>query len=297
MDNLENPNLNLNNQEKISDTPVTMPVSDDFNPEGYSTAKERERVAMQPTAGDPSNEPNRKPLYITIIVFLVLVLFIMSIIFLGRKIDRENPGLAGLIDDYQLSVGDYEQANQYENKDIIESEDDPSIGPDNPLMVIVEFGDFACSNCRQIYSMMRQISVRYSDKVKIIWRDFPVTSEDDLSTFLAEAGECADDQGKFWIIHDQFFSLQDQLSREKVYEIAEAVSMDMETYRDCLETGQHSSEVIEDSRVAYEELGLKGTPTLFINGTKIEGAIPQEEFMRFLNDYFELYDELSKTNN
>src|SRR3989344_2590506 len=94
-------------------------------------------------------------------------------------------------------------------------DDDPVLGDENAPLTIIEFSDFECPFCKRANDdAIAQVKSQYvnSGKVKIVYRDFPLTSIHPNAQKAAEAAECADDQGKFWEMHDIIFARQPSLS-------------------------------------------------------------------------------------
>jgi protein-disulfide isomerase len=161
--------------------------------------------------------------------------------------------------------------------DVIATNDDPALGATNPQITIVEFSDFQCPYCKQAYPIVKKIASEYKDDVKIIYRDFPVLSAHPDSLNAALAADCALEQKKFWQYHDLIFESQTDLSITNLEKIAAAIGLDSVQFDDCLESQKYLTEVQNDLQDG-SKLGFSGTPTFFINGTKVEGVIPYVTF-------------------
>lgn len=159
-------------------------------------------------------------------------------------------------------------------------EGDPSIGPADAPITIVEFADFRCGFCRRHFEeTFEPLLAAYEGQVRYVFRDFPILSQESLIAALA--GECADDQGSFWEFHDRIYSNQNNLTQEAFIGYATDLGLDVETFSACLENQDHLSEVVQDFRDG-EALGITGTPTFFINGKPLIGAQPYQQFaLRF----------------
>jgi protein-disulfide isomerase len=159
--------------------------------------------------------------------------------------------------------------------------DNPSIGsPDAPI-TIIEFGDFRCSYCHRFYDQtLTPLLEQYGDQVRFVYRDYPILGPD--STLAALAGECADDQGKFWEFHDLIFTDQ-ILTRDQFLEYAANLELDVEAFTTCLDEETHSEEVQADYQ-AGASVGVGGTPTFFINGRMVVGAQPLSTFASVIDD-------------
>ena len=97
----------------------------------------------------------------------------------------------------------------------VSAEDDPSVGPQDAPVTIIEFADYQCQYCARFYTeTYPQIIQNYGDRVRFVFRDFPLTSIHDYALKAAEASECADEQGKFWEYHDLLFKNQTALTQQ-----------------------------------------------------------------------------------
>ncbi|MDO8582011.1 MAG: DsbA family protein [bacterium] len=163
----------------------------------------------------------------------------------------------------------------------IATDDDPSIGPAGALVTIVEFSDFECPFCKQAFPIIRELMATYGDRVRYIYRDFPVSSIHDNAQKSAEAGACAHAQGKFWALHDKIFQNAPQITVPDLKNYARSSGLDMSLFTTCLDNGKFANEVQQDQSDGTA-LGVRGTPTWFFNGRKVEGVIPREVFMTLI---------------
>ena len=163
----------------------------------------------------------------------------------------------------------------------IVSDDDASLGRKDAPFVIVEFADFQCPYSREASFVMRELALKYPEKINYIYRDFPLSDAHLLAIKAAEASECAADQGKFWEYHDKLFQNQSDLSQERLYQFAAELNLNTSFFRSCLDSGMYKSEVEKDYQDGLQA-GVRGTPTFFINGTKIQGAIPKDIFEKLI---------------
>lgn len=145
-----------------------------------------------------------------------------------------------------------------------------SLGLENAPITIVEFADFNCSTCKtwQLRGIKEQILLEYSDKVRFVWRDFPVITAQ--SPKAAEAGWCANDQGGFWKYHDLLYFMAPITSTEDLKAYAAQASLDMQKFNQCLDSGQHQADVQIDWQEALSH-GFRGTPSFLINGEPLFG--------------------------
>jgi protein-disulfide isomerase len=157
-------------------------------------------------------------------------------------------------------------------------DDDPSWGPEDAPVTIVEFSDFQCPFCSRFFSeTYPQIKQEYEGQVRFVYRDFPLTSLHENAQKSGEAAECADEQGKFWDYHDTLFNNNSALDDASLKSYASQVGLDTATFNQCLDSGKYTEEVQKD----YQEgisYGVTGTPAFFINGVSIIGAQPYANF-------------------
>ncbi len=168
--------------------------------------------------------------------------------------------------------------------------DDPYQGAADAQIVIVEFGDFQCSYCYEAFPVVRELISKYGDSIKFIYRDFPNNDIHPDAQRAAEAGECAQAQGKFWEMHDKMFINQDDLSEAALVRYADEIGLDETSFEECLTSNQFANEVKQDF---YDGLfaGVQGTPTFFINNTKFEGAATVDSFSYAIDNLLEIYGD------
>ena len=114
------------------------------------------------------------------------------------------------------------------------------------------------------------------DKVRIVFRDFPLSFHDKAQK-AAEAGQCANEQGKFWEMHDWMFDNQSSLDDASLKAAARKISLDGDKFDQCLTSSKYASAVQKNLKEG-SEAGVKGTPAFFVNGVFISGAQPFEKF-------------------
>ena len=144
--------------------------------------------------------------------------------------------------------------------------------------------DFKCPFCAQNFFALRELSFLYPKDIKIIIRDYPLTSEDSLT--LALAGNCAYEQGKFWQFHDKLFQAKDDVVVSNLSQYAMQVGINIKQFNNCLTSEKYKKEVFNDIADA-QALGVKGTPTWFVNGYKFSGAVSLEQFKEIIDGVLE----------
>jgi protein-disulfide isomerase len=152
----------------------------------------------------------------------------------------------------------------------------PAIGPADAPVTIIEFGDFNCGYCKRFFDeTLQPLLQAYEGRVRFVYRDYPILGSGSVQAALA--GECADDQGKFWGFHDRVYAEQ-VLTRDVFLQYAADLEMDVDSFTTCLDEATHQSEIQADY-VAGAQLGVGGTPTFYINGKALIGAQPYENFV------------------
>lgn len=166
-------------------------------------------------------------------------------------------------------------------RDQVETTDDPSLGPADALVTIVEFGDFECPFCREAFPTLKDLLREYSGRIRFIYRDFPNTSLHPNAMNAALAAACADAQGKFWAYHDLIYLNQEQLSVRDLERYAEQAGAEPLEFARCL-SERRSEKEIEGDVTAGLAAGVGGTPTWFVNGYRIQGVLPFDVFKKIV---------------
>jgi protein-disulfide isomerase len=164
----------------------------------------------------------------------------------------------------------------------ISGDDDPSMGPKDAPIQIIEFSDFECPYCKRGADAVQKVTEHYGDKVHLVFRDFPLSFHK-KAKLAAEASQCANDQGKFWEYHNKLFVSQRKLNKEDLLGYARDFGLDLKAFESCLDTGKYSQEVQKDMNDG-SAAGVKGTPCFFINGIYLSGAQPFESFREIIDE-------------
>ncbi len=157
--------------------------------------------------------------------------------------------------------------------DDVVTEDDPSLGSADAKVTIVEFADFGCKYSKEVSYVVRAVAQQFPNQVRVIYRDFPLTDVNTGADLASEAGECAQEQGRFWEFHDKIYAGTAEFTQESLLDAASAVGLNEEDFISCLASRSFSDEVADDLRDGASA-GVTGTPTFFFNGVKVEGSIP-----------------------
>lgn len=163
----------------------------------------------------------------------------------------------------------------------VSADDDPSLGPSDAPVTIIEFSDFTCPYCRKFQSeTFPALWEAYPDELRFVYRDYPILSPE--SSAAAAAAQCAAEQGQFWPFHDSLFLAQLGLGRQAYLSYAEILELDMTRFTDCVDSGRYAAEVQADAQDAAR-WGITGTPTFFINGIRLVGAQPLSAFVSIID--------------
>jgi protein-disulfide isomerase len=158
----------------------------------------------------------------------------------------------------------------------------PAQGPANAPVTIVEFSDFQCPFCSRVIPSLNQVKEKYGDKVRIVFRQYPLPMHPQAQK-AAEASLCANDQGKFWQLHDAMFANQQALGVDQLKAKATELGLNAETFNSCLDSGKYAAQVAADMKEG-SAAGVSGTPAMFINGRFVNGAVPFEEIASVIDD-------------
>ena len=157
---------------------------------------------------------------------------------------------------------------------------EPNSSPGAPL-TITGFFDFQCPFSKEGSGIMRELQTIYGDKVNFVFRNFPLVEIHPEAMLAAQAGECANLQDKFWPMHDKLFASQ-SLDEATLNLYAQQVGLDSVAFSECLKSSQSNGLVLKDI-LDGQVLGIRGTPTWFVNNEKIEGVAPSYVFQRIIN--------------
>lgn len=171
-------------------------------------------------------------------------------------------------------------------------DDDPVKGSASAPITLVEFSDFQCPFCARFWEdTLPQIEENYvkTGKVKLVYRDFPLPLPSHRQAQPAAlASQCANDQGKFWEMHDAIFDKQTEWSgKEDAVTIfssyGKKMGLNTKQFDECMKSKKYASEVMKDV-VDGSAAGVGGTPGFFVNGKVISGALPYENVFKPIFD-------------
>ena len=145
----------------------------------------------------------------------------------------------------------------------------PVSGNKTSTVVVTEFADFECPYCSVAASTMQALKAQYGDRVAFQFRHFPLSFHPNAKR-AAEYAQCANEQGRFWEMHDQVFKDTKNLGEDALLTSATAVGVDGEQLKACLASGRAAQQIETDLELG-KEVGVEGTPSFFINGRQFTG--------------------------
>lgn len=152
----------------------------------------------------------------------------------------------------------------------------PRRGTGAAPVVLTVFSDFECGFCARASGTVEALHERYGKDLQIVFRQLPLPFHKNAQ-LAAEASLAANEQGRFWAFHDQLFANPGALTRADLEKHAEAAGLDLPRFRAALDDGRHRA-AVEADKAEAARLGVQGTPSFIINGTRIVGAQPVEKF-------------------
>jgi protein-disulfide isomerase len=155
---------------------------------------------------------------------------------------------------------------------------DHAAGPADAPITLVEYGDYECPHCGAAYPIVKEIQNRLGDRLRFVFRNFPLTQIHPHAAHAAEAAEAAAAQDRFWEMHDWLFEHQRHLGDQLLVRAAETLGLDAGRVRRELEEGIHMPRVREDFMSGVRS-GVNGTPTFFINGQRYDGSWDPETLL------------------
>lgn len=166
----------------------------------------------------------------------------------------------------------------------------PCKGPKNAKVTIVEFSDFQCPYCSRVVPTVHKIIDTYKDDVRFCFRNNPLSFHKDAA-LAAQAAMAANEQGKFWEMHDKIYANQRQIKRADLEGYAQGIGLNMSKFKAALDNNAFATQIAEDQKAAAK-FGSRGTPGFFINGLKLAGAQPFERFKAVIDGDIKKVDAL-----
>ena len=160
---------------------------------------------------------------------------------------------------------------------------DHALGPATAPVTLVEYGDYECPYCGRMHPVVRELRERLGDRLRFVFRHFPLDSVHPHARRAAEAAEAAAAQGRFWEMHDLLYENRENLDDESLGRYADELGLDVARFEDDLSERRHAPRVRED-RFGGERSGVEGTPTFFVNGMRYEGSLELQALLAAVED-------------
>jgi protein-disulfide isomerase len=178
----------------------------------------------------------------------------------------------------EAPVAQQEEFRRYE----IPTDNAYALGPADAPITIVEYSDYQCPFCRRWHDeVYGPLLAAYPGKIRLVYRHFPLTSIHPDAMSAAEAAMCAGEQDAYWQFHDKLFS-SESLGNTTYIQYAQDLGLNMNTFESCINDRKYQQAVDEDLNFAID-LGIRSTPTFFINGLAVVGAQPLDVFKQVID--------------
>ncbi len=161
-------------------------------------------------------------------------------------------------------------------------------GKQSAPVTVIEYSDFQCPACAAYYPLLKDLAAAYPEDVRVVYRHFPLLSIHANARLAAEAAEAAGEQGKFWEMHDLLFDRQSEWSEQRnasasFIAYAKQLGLDEKRFESDMKSDRVRSRV-SDSLAGADQLGLRGTPSFFLNGAPLKNPSSLEEFRKAVED-------------
>jgi len=202
------------------------------------------------------------------------------ITFITRNRDAQN--LAVLVEELKAAGPAVSVSLDPPRYEVAIADHDATRGPADAPITIVEFSEFQCPFCARVNPTLSALEKKYAGKIRLVFKDFPLPNHAQAPK-AAEAAHCANEQGKFWELHDRLFANQQQLQVPELKAHAKAVGLDQAAFDQCLDSGKFTTAVKSDVDLG-SNMGVQSTPTLYINGRVVTGAQPLNVFTSIIDE-------------
>ncbi len=185
---------------------------------------------------------------------------------------------------YDEMIKDGKGPKPLEKRALAAAADAPFRGPAGAPIVIQEFSDFQCPFCSRAESTLNDVLKAYPGKVKLVWRQMPLSFHDNAHLAAEASMEAYAQKGNvgFWKLHDLMYENQKDLSRDALERYAKQAGLDVKKFSAALDAGTHKAAVDKDAKLG-SDAGVQGTPAFFVNGYFVSGAQPFAKFRRVVD--------------
>jgi len=165
----------------------------------------------------------------------------------------------------------------------VDAERDHVQGPADAPVTLLEYGDYQCPYCGAAYPIIKEAQARMGDRLRFVFRNFPISTAHPYAEQAAEAAEAAASQGHFWEMHDLLYENQKRLGAEDLHSYAEQLGLDVRAFDDDLERHTYGERVHDDFMGGVRS-GVNGTPTFYIDGRRYDGSYELETLVGALEE-------------
>jgi protein-disulfide isomerase len=148
-------------------------------------------------------------------------------------------------------------------------------GSGDAAVTLLEYGDYECPFCGAAYPIVKEVQSRMGDRLRFVFRNFPITTSHPHAERAAEAAEAAASQGKFWEMHDLLYENQKRLDDTDLHGYAQQLGLDVGAFDQDL-AGHALAERVREDFMSGVRSGVNGTPTFYINGLRHDGGYQLE---------------------
>src|SRR5918995_4599913 len=149
---------------------------------------------------------------------------------------------------------------------------DHARGSKDAPVTLVKYGDYECPYCGEAHPVLKELQERVGEQVRFVFRHFPLDTVHSRARRAAQAAEAAASQDRFWEMHDLLYERQDDLGEEDLMRHAAELGLDLVRFEEDLANDNHAWRIEED-RLGGDRAGVRGTPTLFVNGDRYTGPM------------------------
>jgi protein-disulfide isomerase len=148
-------------------------------------------------------------------------------------------------------------------------------------VTLVQYGDYECPYCGEAYPIVKDVQARMGERLRFVFRNFPISTSHPHAERAAEAAEAADAQGKFWGMHDTLYENQRRLRDEDLRAYATQLELDLDRFDKELAEHVHAARIHEDFMSGVRS-GVNGTPTFYVNGVRHDDSYDADTLLEAL---------------
>jgi protein-disulfide isomerase len=161
--------------------------------------------------------------------------------------------------------------------------EDHGQGPEDAEVTLVEYGDYECPHCGRAYPIVHQVQKHFGERLRFVFRNFPLSQMHPHAEAAAEVAEFAGAQGKFWEMHGGLFENQERLGEALFLELTKELKLSTTALHEALEQKTFEARVRADFTGGIRS-GVNGTPTFFINGHRHNGSFDFDELVAAIRE-------------